>query len=90
MRLVGASKLLIQMPFLLEGVLAATVGAALATGGLWAAVRFGIEGWLTETLPLFNYIGTSEVLLVAPALFAAGIVLAGVSSILTLGRYLKV
>ncbi|MFP5333851.1 MAG: permease-like cell division protein FtsX [Actinomycetes bacterium] len=90
MRLVGASKLLIQMPFLLEGVLAASIGAALATAGLWAAVRYGVEGWLTEALPLFNYIGTSEVLLVAPVLFGAGIVLAGVSSVLTLGRYLKV
>jgi cell division transport system permease protein len=90
MRLVGASKLLIQMPFLLEGVLAATIGAALATGGLWAAVHYGVEGWLTQTLPLFNYISTSEVLLVAPFLFAIGIVLAGVSSVLTLGRYLKV
>lgn len=90
MRLVGASKLLIQMPFLLEGVLAASIGAGLATVGLWAAVRYGVEGWLTEALPLFNYIGTSEVLLVAPALFAIGILLAGVSSVLTLGRYLKV
>lgn len=90
MRLVGASKLLIQMPFLLEGVLAASIGAGLATLGLWAAVRYGVEGWLTEALPLFNYIGTSEVLLVAPALFAVGILLAGVSSVLTLGRYLKV
>jgi cell division transport system permease protein len=90
MRLVGASKLLIQMPFLLEGVLAATIGAGLATAGLWAAVHYGVEGWLTQTLPLFSYIGTSEVLVVAPFLFAAGIVLAGVSSILTLGRYLKV
>ncbi|UER54982.1 ABC transporter permease [Kineosporiaceae bacterium SCSIO 59966] len=90
MRLVGASKLLIQTPFVLEGVLAATVGAALATAGLWAAVRYGVEGWLTENLPLFNYIGTSEVLLVAPALFLIGILLAGVSSVVTLGRYLKV
>lgn len=90
MRLVGASKLLIQMPFLLEGVLAATVGAALASAGLWAAVHYGVQGWLTETLPLFNYIGTEEVLLVAPVLFAVGILLAGVSSVLTLGRYLKV
>ena len=90
MRLVGASKLLIQMPFLLEGVLAATVGAALASVGLWVAVHYGVQGWLTEALPLFDYIGTAEVLLVAPALFVVGILLAGVSSVFTLGRYLKV
>ena len=90
MRLVGASKGLIQLPFLLEGVLAATIGAGLATAGLWAGVHYGVEGWLTEALPLFSYIGTSEVLFVAPWLFAVGVLLAGVSSLVTLGRYLKV
>jgi cell division transport system permease protein len=91
MRLVGASKMLIQMPFLLEVVLAATVGAALASIGLWAAVRYGVEGWLTATMPpLFSYIGTRDVAAVAAALFAVGILLAGVSSVVALSRYLKV
>lgn len=90
MRLVGASKALIQLPFLLEGVLAAGVGAALATGTLWAAVRFGVQGWLVEVLPLFSYIGTQQVWLVAPVLFAVGVLLAGLASVVTLSRYLKV
>lgn len=90
MRLVGASKLLIQMPFVLEGVLAATVGAALATGVLWLGVRYGVEGYLVRDLPIFSYISTAEVWLIAPALVLAGIVLAGVSSVVTLARYLKV
>jgi cell division transport system permease protein len=90
MRLVGASKLLIQLPFLLEGILAATLGAVLATGVLWAGVRYGVEGYLTRDLPIFSYISTQDVWLVAPALLAAGLLLAGVSSIFTLGRYLKV
>jgi len=90
MRLVGASKVVIQLPFLLEGVLAAVLGAGLASAALWAAVRYGVQGWLTSTLPLFNWISTREVLLVAPALFGIGVLLAGVSSVLTLSRYLKV
>ncbi len=90
MRLVGASKAVIQLPFLLEGVIAAVIGAALASGALWAAVRFGVQGWLTSTLPLFSWIGTREVWLVAPGLFVAGILLAGVSSLVTLSRHLKV
>ncbi len=90
MRLVGASKGVIQLPFLLEGVIAAVVGAALASGALWAAVHYGVQGWLTTTLPLFNWISTREVLLVTPVLFGIGVVLAGVSSVLTLSRYLKV
>ena len=90
MRLVGASKTLIQLPFLLEGVLAAVVGAGLATAVLWSVVRFGVQGWLVDVLPLFGYIGTSQVWLVAPLLFAVGVLLAGLASVVTLSRYLKV
>lgn len=90
MRLVGASKAVIQLPFLLEGVIAAVIGAALASAVLWAAVRFGVQGWLSTTLPLFSWIGTREVWLVTPGLFVAGILLAGISSLVTLSRHLKV
>ncbi len=90
MRLVGASKGVIQLPFLLEGVIAAVIGAGLASAALWAAVRYGVQGWLTSTLPLFNWISTREVLVVAPVLFGIGVLLAGVSSVVTLSRYLKV
>lgn len=90
MRLVGASNILVQLPFLLEGIIAVSIGAALATAGLWAGVNYGVQGWLTQNLPLFSYVGVGEVALVAPFLFGVGIVLAGVSSVVTLGRYLKV
>lgn len=90
MRLVGASNLFIQLPFLLEGIIAACLGAALATGALWAMLRFGVQGWLSENVPLFTYIGTGELWTVAPVLFGVAIVLAGVSSLLSLGRYLRV
>ncbi len=40
MRLVGASKTVIQLPFILEGVIAAVIGAALASGTLWAVAHF--------------------------------------------------
>jgi cell division transport system permease protein len=90
MRLVGASSLFIQLPFLLEGIIAACIGAALATGALWAFLRFGVQGWLSENVPVFTYIGSNELWTVAPVLFGVAIVLAGVSSLLSLGRYLKV
>lgn len=90
MRLVGASTILLQLPFLLEGMIAATIGAALASIGLWAAVHYGVEGWLTEQLPLFSYITTDSLFVVAPLLFVFGIALAGVSSVVTLSRYLRV
>ena len=39
MRLVGASKAVIQLPFVLEGVIAAVVGALLASVTLWAVAQ---------------------------------------------------
>jgi cell division transport system permease protein len=90
MRLVGASNLLIQLPFVLEAVLATVVGAAIATGLLWAGVHFGVTGFLSPLLPFFRFITTSDVVTVAPLLFATGLVMAIVASFVTLRRYLRV
>lgn len=90
MRLVGASSALVQLPFVLEGVLAAVVGAGMAVAVLWAAVRFGVQGWLVSALPLFGYVGTAQVWAVAPVLVGAAVVLAGSASVVTLSRYLRV
>lgn len=90
MRLVGASNLLIQLPFVLEAVLATVVGAAIATGLLYAGVHFGVTGFLSPLLPFFRFITTSDVLAVAPVLFATGLAMAVVASFFTLRRYLRV
>lgn len=90
MRLVGASKSVIQLPFVLEGVLAAAIGAVLASGVLWAVVQFVVTDRLAKDNPTVAFIGTSELLWVAPALLIIGVVLAALSSLLTLRRYLKV
>ena len=42
-RVVGASKAAIQLPFMLETVLAVLTGAGLAILGLWALTRFGVN-----------------------------------------------
>ena len=89
MRLVGASKAIIQLPFVLEGVIAAILGAAIASGTLWAVLRYGGQ-WLSQEYPQMGFISTQELLLVVPALFLLGALLAGASSLLTLRRYLKV
>jgi cell division transport system permease protein len=90
MRLVGASNSMLQLPFMLEGVIAVALGAAVSVGGLWAIVHYFVEGFLATELPIFEYIEAGEVWVVAPILFAIGILLAGVSSVITLSRYLKV
>lgn len=91
MRFVGASNFFIQLPFMLEGALAALLGAALATGTLWLGVRYGVEDWLSSSVNIVNdYISTADVWLVAPALGVIGIAIAAVSSVVSLSRYTKV
>lgn len=90
MRLVGASNLFIQLPFMLEGAIAALLGAVLAIGGLWLGVRYLVEDWLAESVRWVNFVDTSDVLAVAPVLLVIGIGLAGISSLVTLSRYTRV
>ena len=88
MRLVGASAFNIQLPFVLETLIATLVGSALAIGVLWAMVRYGI-GYLGPRLPI-NFIGPADLWLVTPWLVAAAAGLAILTAWLTLRRYLKV
>ena len=90
MRLVGASNSFIQLPFLLEGVIAAAIGATLAAGTLGLLVHFGVSGWLQDQATGFNLISGVDVLIVAPILIAIGVVMAGASSLITLNKYTKV
>lgn len=90
MRLVGASKTVIQLPFILEGVIAAVVGAVLASLTLWLMAHFWLNGDLSRQFLNTPFISSTQVLVLAPVLIALGGGLAGISSLLTLRRYLKV
>lgn len=90
MRLVGASNFFIQLPFILESMIAAAIGAALASGGLVALTHFEIQGRLSQSLRFVNYIGTADALAVVPWLFVIGLGITGVSSFLALQKYLRV
>ncbi|MGO1182616.1 MAG: permease-like cell division protein FtsX [Micrococcaceae bacterium] len=90
MRLVGASKTMIQLPFLAEGVLAALIGAALASVATWAVAHFFVGDWLTQQYPGTGFITGVDALLIIPLLLIIAVVLAAVSSMLTLRRYLRV
>lgn len=89
MRLVGASNFVIQLPFLLEGVAAACIGAAAASLGLWSFISFDGVKWLMGNAQI-SYAGQSALYGIIPVLFIIAIVLAGVSSAISLNRYLKV
>ncbi len=91
MRLVGASNLVIQMPFILESLISAVIGAVLASVILLGFTQFAVQGWLAGTLRFIrNWVGLTDAALVLPAMFLVGLGIAGVSAFLSLRRYLKV
>lgn len=90
MRLVGASNFSIQLPFILEGVVAALLGSLLAAGAVLGLVEFFVQGFLAERLPFTSFVSLSDGMLVVPLLIAVGIVLAAAASGLAIRRYLKI
>jgi cell division transport system permease protein len=90
MRLVGASNLFIQLPFILESMVAAAIGAALASIALVALTHFEIQGRLSHSLRIVQYVDTGDALAIAPWLFVIGLSIAGVSAFVALLRYLRV
>jgi cell division transport system permease protein len=90
MRLVGASNFSIQLPFILEGVVAALIGSVLAGVTVLALIQFFVQGFLAESLPFTSFVGLSDGMLVVPLLIAVGIVLAAAASGLAIRRYLKI
>ncbi len=90
MRLVGASALFIQAPFMIEGAIAALVGAALAVGTLFAGVHFIVDGWLAQAFRWTAFVGAREVWVLTPFLVLAALALSLIASALSLTKYTKV
>lgn len=88
MRLVGASNFYIQLPFVLEAVVAALLGATLACLTI-ALAPFGTDR-LRDVTQAVPWIGWPETLAVMPVLVGVGVLLAVVASFVTLRKYLKV
>ncbi|MFJ3956466.1 permease-like cell division protein FtsX [Arthrobacter sp. NPDC090010] len=89
MRLVGASKAVIQLPFILEGVIAAVVGAVLASGAIWAISHFFLTGYLADQYKQTAFISDSQTLWLVPGLIVLGALIAGISSLFTLRKPLN-
>lgn len=89
MRMVGSSRSLIQMPFMLEGAVAATAGAGLAVSGLYFVVRYMVDDWLRGSVTWVRYIGADDVWSVAPWLLLIAVGLAALASVITLGKYTR-
>ena len=90
MRLVGASNSFIQTPFILEGVFAALIGSALASGAIVAGVRFGVHDYLRPRMEFVTtWVGMPEAMVVIPVVVSIGLVLAGVSAGFAIRRWLR-
>jgi cell division transport system permease protein len=91
MRLVGASSWHIQLPFVLESLIAALLSAALAAGGLAAFMYFVVYGYLRHTLrQLTTWVGWHDALLVAGATTILALALALVPTLVMTRKYLDV
>ena len=92
MRLVGATRMYIQLPFLIEGILAGVLGAALGVGLMLLGKVLLLDRGLR---PLFfegiiPSISVADILGQGPVLLLIGVVISGLASLLTLQRHLRV
>lgn len=91
MRLVGATRWYTQLPFLLEAVVAAVIGAALAIAALFTAKSVFIDDVLADVYDanIVARITTSDVLLVSPILLVVGVGMAAITAYITLRLYVR-
>jgi cell division transport system permease protein len=92
MRLVGASNLYIQLPFLLEGALAGLIGAGLACGFLALAKVMFVDRTLRGIFSagVIPSIGWHAIVQTMPLLLLGGVTLSALASFVTLRRFLRV
>ncbi len=89
MRLVGASNLYIQLPFVMEGLIAGLIGGVFAAVLLILAKVFLFEE-IGAQLALGAQIGWNDVASVITLTMAIGVVICVLASFVTLRRYLRV
>jgi cell division transport system permease protein len=90
MRLVGASSLYIQLPFLMEGAIAGLIGGVLASLALVGIKAVFIGQTLASTVRSIPFIGWDAILTTIPIVLIVGVVMSVAASFFTLRRYLKV
>lgn len=91
MRLVGASRWYTQLPFLVEAVLAATVGALIAVVGLILGQALFLDKALRQFQNAHLIVRTDylDIVYIAPVLLAVGAVMAGATAYATLRLYVR-
>src|SRR5580692_2287804 len=89
MRLVGASNFYVQLPFLLEGIIAGMFGWLIAAGLLIAVKTLGLDT-LQQYFPYNVQLSLADLNEVIVLAMVMGVLLCGATSFLTLRRYLRV
>jgi len=91
MRLVGASRWYTQLPFLLEAVIAATLGVFIAVLGLITVRALFLERALDQFYQanLIARIDYADILYISPILFGLGVLMSGVTAYVTLRLYVR-
>ncbi|MET9340222.1 MULTISPECIES: permease-like cell division protein FtsX [unclassified Nonomuraea] len=89
MRLVGASNIYIQLPFVMEGMIAGLVGGVVAAVMLIVAKVFLFEG-TTSAFAANSQLGWNDVAWVITLTMIIGVVICVLASFVTLRRYLRV
>ncbi len=90
MRLVGASNFYIQLPFILEGVVAGVIGSLLSGAAIIGIVQFFVQGFLATQLPFTTFVGLGDALALLPGLVLVGAGLAAIAAASSIRRYLRV
>jgi cell division transport system permease protein len=88
MRLVGASNFYVQLPFLVEGVLAGLFGWLIAAFLLVAVKSLGLDT-LQQYFPYNVTLSATDLIEVIAFAMVMGVILCGVTSFFTLRRYLR-
>lgn len=91
MRLVGASRWYTQLPFLLEAMLAATIGVVIAIAGLIVVRAMFLENALDRFYQanVIARIDYADIFYIAPILFLVGVAMAGLTAYATLRVYVR-
>ncbi|AGP65439.1 efflux ABC transporter, permease protein [Mycobacterium intracellulare subsp. yongonense 05-1390] len=91
MRLVGASRWYTQLPFLVEAMLAASIGVAIAVIGLMLVRALFLDNALSQFYQahLIAKVDYADILYISPWLFLLGVSMAALTAYATLRLYIR-
>jgi cell division transport system permease protein len=90
MRLVGASTLYIALPFLLEAVVTAVIGVALAGLAVWSFMKFQVQGHLSTDLSFIPWVDMHDYWYALLVIAILGPLLTLIPTLVLTRKYLKV